>query len=1046
MNHAVPSQQQAFGHILGQQYTVFDGLAGMYVEAIYQDRHGLLWIGTTDGGVSRFDGAHFDTFGLSDGLPHLTVMAIVEDADGRLLFGTFGGGLAAYDGRGFQVYTTEHGLPSNDILGLQTQADGSVGVLTTAGVGRFVEGQCVECMTELAGQPLELVYDMATDSAGTTWLATWKYGVISMDGQRMNTDSGDGNDAMQLQWPWNFAQDATGNLWIAFRYVGTEVVVGRYDPASQQFELIRVDDGAEGAEVVQHGTRHVRVDDRDRLWLSRRGVLVHDSGEWHPFSAGLPDIHFSDTRLTYEDSEGNIWVGLWGGGLIFCDPISVQLYDKEDGLPDSEVRCLSEDREGRVWIGTTGGLACLEDDRIRPVQVGYTIFSMAVDRQGQVWSSGPDGQVFKSVGKETQAVAVTAESGSVEIKMLFQGREGRLNAYTSEDQFGWIEGDRFTAIEDQWSLYRVVLQDREGSFWLGRYGRRPALYNYRDGHLWACDMAGIEAVAYVNVLCEYQDAIWVGTAHGLFAIDYQSKEVRQFTVDQGDLSANGIMALMPDPQQECLWIGTSGGGVLKYDGRTFQSIRLGKSALENIVDAILRDSRGRLWFGTRAGLIAYQPGETPPRIRIRQVVAGRTFDEPQSVSCPESTPEIQFHFQGLSFRSGAEQMRYSHRLVGYGPAEEWSAFTPANRVTYQDVPAGLFHFEVRTVDRDGLMSDVARLEVRVVPTHLRRLEQMLRVSNQGFLSQSPAMARLLDQVESMAETDMTVLVLGETGVGKGVLARLLHNLSPRQANPFIPVNCGGLSAGLIESELFGHEKGSFTSANAQKIGYFERANGGTLFLDEVGDLPLDSQRALLHILEEGHLTRVGGEKSIPVDVRVVAATNKDLEEAIQAGTFREDLFYRLSVLSVVLPPLRERQEDIPLLAAHFASRCAEQLGRPTPVLGEELMAHLQQYAWPGNVRELEHVIQQAVVLGDRDVIQVVDVPLQAAEVELALPVEQDFAEGDGDEDEKQRILAALQATNWRIYGPRGAARLLSIGPEKLRYRMRKHGLQRPAKP
>ena len=1045
MNHAAPSQQKAFGHILGQQYTVFDGLAGMYVEAFYQDRHGLLWIGTTDGGVSRFDGAHFDTFGLSDGLPHLSVTTIVEDADGRLLFGTFGGGIAAYDGRGFQVYTTEHGLPSNDIFGLQPQADGSVRVLTSEGVGRFVEGRCVECMTELAGKPLGLVYDMATDSAGTTWLATQRRGVLSMDGQRMNTDSGDKHDATQLQWPWNFAQDTAGNLWIGFRYVGTEVVVGRYDPASRQFEIIRVDDGAEGAEVVLNGTRHVRVDDRDRLWLSRRGVLVYDGEEWHPFSANLPGVHFSGTRLTYEDSEGNIWVGLWGGGLIFCDPVSIQLYDKKDGLPDSEVRCLREDQEGRIWIGTTGGLACLEDNQIRPVEVGYTVLSIVVDRQGQVWSNGPDGQVFKSVGRETQAIAVIA--GGVEIKMLFQGREGHLIACTAEGKLGRIEANRFIAIEDLRPLaYRVVLQDREGSFWLGLYGIRPALYNHKDGHLRACDMAGIEAVGYVNALCEYQDALWVGTAHGLFAISYQAKEVRQFTVDQGDLSANGIMALMADPQQACLWIGTSGGGVLKYDGRGFQSIRLGKSALENIVDAILRDSQGQLWFGTRAGLIAYQPGETPPRIRIRQVVAGRTFAEPQSVSCPDSTPEIQFHFQGISFRSGAEQMRYSHRLVGHGPAEEWSAFAPANRVTYQDVPAGLFHFEVRTMDRDGLMSDVARLEMRVVPTRLRHLEQMLRVSNQGFLSQSQAMARLFEQVESMAETDMTVLVLGETGVGKGVLARLLHNLSPRQANPFIPVNCGGLSAGLIESELFGHEKGAFTSANAQKIGYFERANGGTLFLDEVGDLPLESQRALLHILEEGHLTRVGGEQSIPVDVRVVAATNKDLEEAIQAGTFREDLFYRLSVLSVVLPPLRERQEDIPLLAAHFASRCAEQLGRPTPVLGEEVVAHLQQYAWPGNVRELEHVIQQAVVLGDRDVIQVADVPFQAAEAELALPVEQGFDWGAEDEDEKQRILAALQATNWRIYGPRGAARLLGMGPEKLRYRMRKHGLQRPEKP
>ena len=191
---------------------------------------------------------------------------------------------------------------------------------------------------------------------------------------------------------------------------------------------------------------------------------------------------------------------------------------------------------------------------------------MVVDRQGQVWSGGPDGQVFKSAGRETQAIAVIA--GGVEIKMLFQGREGDLIACTAAGQLGRIEANRFVAIEDlRLQDCRVVLQDREGSFWVGLYGTRPALYNYKDGHLRAYDMAGMEAVVYVNALCEYQDAIWVGTTHGLFAFDYQSNDVRQFTVDQGDLSANGILALAADPQQACLWIGTSGGGVLKYDGR-----------------------------------------------------------------------------------------------------------------------------------------------------------------------------------------------------------------------------------------------------------------------------------------------------------------------------------------------------------------------------------------------------------------------------------------------------------------------------------------------
>ena len=872
-----------------------------------------------------------------------------------------------------------------------------------------------------------------------------------MDGRYLSEGFGEGNGA--IQWPWKFAQGTSGPLWIAFRYIGTEPVIGCYDPNSKRLELIKIDDQAEGAGVIQHGTRHVRLDDRGLLWMTRRGVLVYDGQAWHPFSARLPDSHFSDTRLTYEDREGNIWLGLWGGGLIFCDPLSVQLYTESDGLPDCEVQCLAEDREGRLWVGTEGGLACREDDRISPVDPGRTVSTLVVDRQGQVWSGGPEGQVFKETGGETQAIEATETIHAEAIAGPWEGQVGCLRVCTSEGRWGRIEEDRFVEFKER--LPRdctVVLPGGSGAIWIGLSRKESALCYYKDGHFHTPNMAGVEDITDVRSLCEYQGVLWIGTEnHGLFALDYASEKIRRFTVDQGGLSVNGILALVNDPQGG-MWIGTSGGGVLKYDGQTFHSIRLGQGALENIVEAILRDSQGRLWFGTRAGLIAYQPGETPPRILLRQVVAGRTWDEPQAVSCPDSTPEIQFRFQGISFRSGAQQMRYSHRLVGHDPAEEWSAFTPDNQVTYQDVPAGLFHFEVRTADRDGLMSDIARLKVRVVPTHLRHLERMLRLSNQGFLSQSPAMARLLDEVDRMAKTDLTVLVLGETGVGKGMLVRLLHNLSSRQENPFIPVNCGGLSAGLVESELFGHEKGAFTSANAQKIGYFERADGGTLFLDEVGDLPLESQRVLLHILEEGHLTRVGGEKSIPVDVRVVAATNKDLKEAIQAGTFREDLFYRLSVLKVVLPPLREHQEDIPLLAAHFASRCAEQLGRPTPVWGEEVVAHLQEYRWPGNVRELEHLIQRAVVLGKGDVIQVEDVPLPAAEVgplvppEAALPVEQGFDGEAEEEDEKQRIVAALQATNWRIYGPRGAARLLGMGPEKLRYRMRKYGLQRPKPP
>ena len=1035
----------SFEHVLSSQYTVFNGLAGMHVEDIYQDREGFLWIATADGGVSRFDSARFDTFGLKDGLPNLTVMAIAEEEDGRLLFGTFGGGLAAYDGRGFQVYTTEHGLPSNEILGLQAQQDGSILVLTSAGVAWFAESHFIKCITEVSGQPLGRVYDMATDAAGTTWLATWG-GVISLDGRRM------GFGDRVSQWPWKFAQDLSGHLWISFHYTGSEVLIGRYDPRHQQVECINVGKGDEGG--VNHGTRHVRVDERGWLWLTHRGVVVHDGQAWHPFSASLPDIDFSATRLTYEDREGNIWIGLWGGGLIFCDPVSIRRYTEADGLPDREIRHLGEDHEGRMWIGTMAGMACMEEGQVHPVETGEIVEAMVVDGQGQVWSGGGAGKVYKWEGQTPQAIPVAEETHPEEIAGLCEDAQGRIWVGTSEGRFGWIEENRFIyldecgiALQDQDGVFSagVLLQDRDGVLWIGSVGLIPSLYCYEDGHLRPADIAEAESIAYVNVLWEHQNTLWIGTAKGLFALDRSSRQVHHFTAEQFGLSANGILALTADPEGH-IWMGTSGGGVLRYDSQTFQSIRLGPSALENMVEAVLCDQRGRLWFGTRAGLVAYQPGHTPPRLVIREVMAGTLLAAPEAVSCPESTPEIRIHFQGISFRTGAGQMRYSQRLLGHEPTEQWSAFTAANAVAYSALPVGEYCFEVRTMDRDGLMSEVASLEIRVLPDakteRIHALESVLRASDHVVHSESWAMRQVMEQTVRVAETAMTVLVLGETGTGKGLLAQAIHETSTRRKRPFIQVNCGALPTGLVESELFGHEKGAFTGAASRQLGRFELADGGTLFLDEIGDLPLESQRVLLHILEENALTRVGGELPVRVDVRVIAATNRDLRQAIQEGTFREDLFYRLSVFTLELPPLRQRQEDIPGLAAHFAERYAQHLRRPAPTIDEGVVAHLQGYAWPGNVRELEHLIHRAVLLCEGGVIRVGDLLLPSVGRRVEEAVLPAPAAGEG-LDEKQQLVEALQATNWMIYGERGAARLLGMNPEKLRYRMRKYGLRRP---
>ena len=309
---------------------------------------------------------------------------------------------------------------------------------------------------------------------------------------------------------------------------------------------------------------------------------------------------------------------------------------------------------------------------------------------------------------------------------------------------------------------------------------------------------------------------------------------------------------------------------------------------------------------------------------------------------------------------------------------------------------------------------------------------------------------ILSQLERVAGTDIPILLQGETGTGKGLVAREVHDRSPRREHAFVHVNCGSLPPGLVESELFGHERGAFTGAVKRKIGFFERAHGGTLFLDEIGELPSTGQQALLHILEDGLLRRVGGMEPITVDMRVIAATHRDLARAVRDKLFRDDLYFRLKGFPVVLPPLRHRREEIPILAAHFCARYAHQMQRPAPILSGEAIVYLRDHPWPGNVRELQHLMRRAVLMCDGGVIEASDVSAPAEDEEAGLSVlspggtppvplpEEGVPETM---DEKRQIIEALKASKGRVYGEFGAAKLLGMHPERLRSRMRVHGLK-----
>ena len=289
-----------------------------------------------------------------------------------------------------------------------------------------------------------------------------------------------------------------------------------------------------------------------------------------------------------------------------------------------------------------------------------------------------------------------------------------------------------------------------------------------------------------------------------------------------------------------------------------------------------------------------------------------------------------------------------------------------------------------------------------------------------LVGESPALRRVLANISKVAPTDSSVLITGETGTGKELVARAIHKRSPRASRPFVGVNCAAVPASLIASELFGHERGAFTGATEKRVGRFELADGGTLFLDEVGDLPADTQVALLRVLQEREFERVGGTRPIKVNVRVIAATNRDLESAIADKTFRADLFYRLNVFPLQVPSLRDRQEDIPLLVEYFVDRFGKRAGKPIRGIGRRALELLKAYAWPGNIRELQNVIERAVIISDTGTLTVDARWLSSSRLPSPSPTQTLVAH------EKETIEAALAASKGRVSGPFGAALKLGV--------------------
>ena len=690
-----------------------------------------------------------------------------------------------------------------------------------------------------------------------------------------------------------------------------------------------------------------------------------------------------------------------------------------------------EDCDGCLWFGGGNGLFRYEGQKLKKNRHHCRFRQKKVSVQSLRTRKG---NFFLGIGRMEQKKKIK-ELYDSPLKIVYQRGE----------EFQTI----FVKKKDSFSRVGTVIARRNGEVWFYlayhkffSNDKSLARWHPEDGLKFYGIEDGLIDHRVNDLLLDRADNLWIATQSGLARFD--GSTFQTFTTEDG-LPSDHIHCVLEDSRGH-LWLGTD-GGVVHYDNQLFQVI---KSPHISPVLKILEDRDGTFWFGTVLGsIIRYRQRQTLPQMRLLQVVADQVYDNPKDVILSTTDQQVIFEYKGLSFSVHPNDMLYIYRLKGYD--HDWQPAIREMRAFYRDLPLGDYTFQVRAIDRDLNYSEIA--EVRLLVEMDPRIEALnATLNSQGgneFIGHSVALHQFQTKLIEVASTDMTVLIIGETGVGKGMAARVLHALSAHCDGPFIQVNCGALTETLIDSELFGHERGAFTSAVSRRLGKVELARGGTLFLDEIGDMALETQARMLRLLEEGTFERIGGNEILTVQAQIVGATNRNLEEMVKTGAFREDLYYRFQAFPMYLPPLRERKEDIPYLAESFKNRMAAHLDKKIAPLKSEVIDALQTYDWPGNVRELEHTIQQAVVVCRDSQIKLEDLRLYDSRIQgTALKGKKITLDQDREivplyEFERHYILKVLKATNWRVKGVQGAATLLELPPSTLYNKMKKLGIKRP---
>ncbi|MYC14105.1 MAG: AAA domain-containing protein [Gemmatimonadetes bacterium] len=1054
-------------------YSIADGLAGMRIEHIVEDSEGYLWFATWDNGVSRFDGDEFRNFTRRDGLVNDRVYCVSQDSQNRLWFGTLNG-VCWYDGTNFH-HLEDDGIAGRAVQFIYEDSEGRIwcGGHRTLG---YYDGTVFHDLIPLYLQHYEeppspqwpkQCRGIAQDPEGQIWFG-FDY-LIRFDGisfRRYEKKEG----FPQSKTSYALGQDSAGKVWFGQR--GHQNDLWCYTDGT--FQAMQVNLGG--------GLRKIQSDGTGRMWLcTSEGVLYQDGDGFNRFTPadGLPH---RAVKAVFQDREHQYWFATWGGIALYdAHSISVFGLSGESSNRVSEISQIVQDSRGDIWVGSVSPVFnSLSKSGFRfngeafvcvGTEDGFDInncFAIYEDHDGCLWFGGING-LFRYDGQKVEKIETIADLDGKSVSAIAQDSQGgflfghwenekeksKRSLLVSALKLVYQRGEQFQTIfednekKDSFSRIGTVIpgRNREVYFFLTCHnfsGKGLAHWHPEDKLKFYGVGDGLIDDRVTDLLLDRDGNLWIATQGGLACFD--GRVFHNFTTADG-LPSNRIHCLLEDRKGH-LWLGTD-GGVAHYDGQHFQMIN---SPHIGPVSQILEDRDGNFWFGTvQNSLVRYRQQKNPPQICLLQVIADQIYENLQEDIVSTAGQQVVFEYKGLSFSTHPRDMLYIYRLRGYD--SDWQSATRKMRAHYQDLSPGDYTFQVRAIDRDLNYSEIAQVQLSVEKDP--RISALTSIINntdgigKEFIGQSTALHEFQIQLRKVASTDLTVLFKGETGVGKGLAARALHALSAHRDGPFMQVNCGALPETLIDSELFGHEKGAFTSAVVRRLGKVELAKGGTLFLDEVGDMTLETQTRMLRLLDEGTFERIGSSETLEARTRIVAATNRDLEEMISAGTFREDLYYRLNTFPIYLPPLRERKEDIPDLSEFFKNRMAAHIGKQFAPLTSEVIEVLQSYDWPGNVRELEHTIQRAVTVCNGLQIEVGDLGLYDSQIKGTVQdlKRRTLPDQAGeimplDEFERDYILKVLKATKWKIKGANGAATLLGLPPSTLYTKMKKLGIKR----